>query len=1262
MSNYFDRFDEPKQGGSTNYFDQFDEPVDTTAVTESDNTYFGNIARGAGERFFDLVGGVTRFAGETGDTVGDFMAKNLGDLVYHEDGSIEWAVPPQKMLNQESPLLRFARDFENVDLGYNEEQATAWEEVKSAPLSNVLPFALEQGLISTADMVFAVRALPGYIAARIGEIGQKRAQNDGRQNATMEDFLAVSPAAVGAAFLERLGAKGILGIDQALVQSGKELGTEAAKAGAKEASTEFLQEGMEGTAETLGTETGFSALDVLDRAFAGAVGGGVFGGSARGVTGGIELATSTKVFGESKTDAVDAAIDALSPSDQPGIRESAEPASLTEGDIASPIPNGVIAKGKAAIANVEAKQQADANLSESDLPTIGTDVVVDFGEDGGSKDGVVVDSFSQLDPLDPSKTEPGIVVEFADGRRLRQSASVLASTGVTITPKPTKSTLEPTESDTEPPPDSGPFDQNIPESRIADESQEPILEDSVPNVHSVNFGSNTQQKTILNRAKRKLEKQFPGRVVVAGRTLKVRDGSRDENAAAAEEIARQIQFSIARSEAARKRGGPKRKGDKGLLGWVSRNGGIIDSGGELAAKDFDKWHFDKPGMGKLVKAPVDVNQGYFTSPSTINPNIENGWERMFEKAVDADFFPELIGQDIRQLDAREMMLAKMDAENRADGIVHDDVDIEDENQSQYESQFESQEDRERFESLVADYEEILSLDKPIRHKYDRIVRIKAEHLEPEEIYNAGKPITYEEFERLNDEIDEADVRRSGEMVEGSDVAETRQRGGEGSSGNVSRSAISQESGQDLGPTIQDQSSGELVEGYDVAETVSTEGKIARQSDEEESRDARDSQEVGIETGTPPQTAAQSSIEGAQDVSGSNVSLESDRAGATSGDQIRTDGVPASPREDVREAGSDSEQATTRDAERSTGLFANDAASEGERGDIEVRTRQSAPGGRAAERNERGGSGNDGNAGTQAESARAGSATNPADQVSKRPELDEALPQLHAEQRNDVLFAEERFEKGSGVLFTNGTGTGKTFTGMGIIKRFVDAGKKNILVLTPSQPINNAWVNTDRKSFNTGMSILSDTKTASEGVVITTYANLANNPYLAGREWDLVVADESHSLLQNASGEATTNLDNFRAISNHRRGHLEKGKMLEPELWIEVRKLEGEVESMRKQVIDAANGRIPVSEESINEWIEQRTGLEQIFVERRGELREKGQANVKKFDLENKPLPKVTFLSATPFAYDKTVDYAEGYLFDYPVVEDSQGYNAADGQQ
>ena len=69
------------------------------------------------------------------------------------------------------------------------------------------------------------------------------------------------------------------------------------------------------------------------------------------------------------------------------------------------------------------------------------------------------------------------------------------------------------------------------------------------------------------------------------------------------------------------------------------------------------------------------------------------------------------------------------------------------------------------------------------------------------------------------------------------------------------------------------------------------------------------------------------------------------------------------------------------------------------------------------------------------------------------------------QQEDVATAERRFEsapKEPGMLFTNGTGTGKTFTGLGVVKRFARRGKNNILIVAPNDKIGRDWVTSGEK--------------------------------------------------------------------------------------------------------------------------------------------------------------------------------------------------------
>jgi len=155
-----------------------------------------------------------------------------------------------------------------------------------------------------------------------------------------------------------------------------------------------------------------------------------------------------------------------------------------------------------------------------------------------------------------------------------------------------------------------------------------------------------------------------------------------------------------------------------------------------------------------------------------------------------------------------------------------------------------------------------------------------------------------------------------------------------------------------------------------------------------------------------------------------------------------------------------------------------------------------------------------------------------------------LPQLLTGQQDDVKLAEDRFAKedGYGMLFTNGTGTGKTFSGLGIIKRFALQGKTDTLIVAPDSKIASDWIESG-KLMGLDITGLKDTKDAGKGVVITTYANLGENDQLARRQWSLVVADEAHSLMQAATGEPTGYLYNLRALTYHPDGAHTRFNML-----------------------------------------------------------------------------------------------------------------------
>lgn len=146
----------------------------------------------------------------------------------------------------------------------------------------------------------------------------------------------------------------------------------------------------------------------------------------------------------------------------------------------------------------------------------------------------------------------------------------------------------------------------------------------------------------------------------------------------------------------------------------------------------------------------------------------------------------------------------------------------------------------------------------------------------------------------------------------------------------------------------------------------------------------------------------------------------------------------------------------------------------------------------------------------------------------------ALPDLYPGQQEDVAFAERRFRAGQGVLFTNGTGTGKTGLGLGIIKRLVAAGRKNILIAVPADKIGTDWGRLGER-LGVETSKLVDTRDAGKGVTITTHANMAQNDALFSREWDLIVIDEAHKLSSGKSGDSTALLERLRGLALHPRG-------------------------------------------------------------------------------------------------------------------------------
>jgi len=256
-------------------------------------------------------------------------------------------------------------------------------------------------------------------------------------------------------------------------------------------------------------------------------------------------------------------------------------------------------------------------------------------------------------------------------------------------------------------------------------------------------------------------------------------------------------------------------------------------------------------------------------------------------------------------------------------------------------------------------------------------------------------------------------------------------------------------------------------------------------------------------------------------------------------------------------------------------------------------------------------------------------------------IDETLPYLFDGQREDVKFTEDRFAKpdGYGVLFTNGTGTGKTFTGLGVVRRYVTQGRDNILIVAPSDKILADWIESGHP-MGLDLTKLDDTQDAGSGVVVTTYANMYQNDALATREWDLVIADEAHYLMQNKDGEATNNLNTLRALTGHMDGVWQRTAM-------ENRDLANELEFLGK-LKDPTPAQQQDREDKAKEFDTERERIYTRFKDNQLEKR-----------------PRAVFLSATPFAYEKTIEWANGYLFDFnegQPRDEYRGYNEGSNRE
>ena len=313
-------------------------------------------------------------------------------------------------------------------------------------------------------------------------------------------------------------------------------------------------------------------------------------------------------------------------------------------------------------------------------------------------------------------------------------------------------------------------------------------------------------------------------------------------------------------------------------------------------------------------------------------------------------------------------------------------------------------------------------------------------------------------------------------------------------------------------------------------------------------------------------------------------------------------------------------------------------------------------------------------------------------IGDKKNIEETLPYLLPQQQEDVLRAETQFfgnehadrehAYGKGYMFTNGTGTGKTFTGLGVAKRLVKQGKGRILIVTPSQKKVSDWIK-DGRNLNMEIRDLDSiakergttaTTESGEGVVITTFANFGVNKKLLETKWDAVIYDESHRIMENKNGTETARSMQHYMVTNRSENHCflrlqetnkdyqkmkSLGERFDAERGKEVKRIQDEYKASHPSATprDVAyatsrmlpkerNGFTPGDYASFPKLGKIHAEFVKALSHYTNEVEPKLKAKAKNEWKDTKTI----FLSATPFNTRENLDYAEGYIFKYPEVE------------
>ena len=578
-----------------------------------------NLLAGVGSRALNLGAGLARGVVTAIDKPADYLQSRFPTpLVGIENGrlSVRRGTEADARAIGSVSIQNTIQRGERATLGY--VPGTTWEDVKRQPIQSVIPFALEQGIVSVPDMVAAVANLPAYVAARTGEIGQTRAENDQRGDATVEDLVTALPAAAASALMERFATRALVGLN-APVRAIGQVPSAVGRSIVREGTTEAVQESIESVGETAGTQRGFSIAETADRAAAGFVGGAPFGGAVRAVTAPIDVAVQRRQAAQSAQAEAQAFDEKRQAVLESPLRERAPERFREYLRMASPPDAQVIVTGEAVVAFFQSNPDLDQWMDEWDIrdqveqaAVAGTDVVFDQGTYLGSVVGTQADAAWSRDLKFGDK---GMSVAEAEAAETEGEQDLVEAFGRAV--------------------------EDEQAGQAVQSAYDRVQSDVREKLRETGMGEQEARYSALVTAERYASRAEREGYADAWEAYRADGGVRFRRSLPPSVQAQSDRLDLVIAAMKGRDSAPTQSQLYGesLLEFISARGGIEDTGGELAGMDAGAWSnprlAGRVGRRSIIRRP-DAEPGAFGADEVLTRAIEAGYFR--DDASVADLF------------------------------------------------------------------------------------------------------------------------------------------------------------------------------------------------------------------------------------------------------------------------------------------------------------------------------------------------------------------------------------------------------------------------------------------------------------------------------------------------------------------------------------------------------------------------------------------------------------------------------------------------